>query len=316
MLRLPPSDRTVLSLLALAMGVAAVRVPFTSLFWIQSAMLLMFAAGVALLVRCDRRGWVPLVRSALTVGVIFTCYTTLGWLGAASMPYSADAALSAVDNWLFRVDPSLALEPYLTPSQIEFFSFAYGAFIPYINVTIALNCLGRPPLEREQFLTGWVFLYSLSYLGYLFVPAQGPIAFPAADCRVALEGGAFYDFVQRGVEASGGLQGVFPSLHVGGSLYLCLFELRVNRLRGLIYLPLVLAIYAATLVLRYHYVVDLIAGTALALACLPLGRRAVNAWVQRRLAAGLPPLPGGEADALPALADAGAGGSQTVLSTD
>lgn len=316
MSRLTPSDRTVLALLALALIVAGVRIPGANLFWVQLALLVGFSLGVALLVRFDRAFWVQFARPALTVGVIFTCYTTLGWLGVAAMPYTCDAALSAADTWLFGFDPSLALEPYLTPGRVEFFSFAYGAFIPYVNLTIALNCMGRPPLERDQFLTGWVFLYSISYLGYLFVPAHGPVVYHADDYRVALEGGFFYDFVLRGVEASGGLQGVFPSLHVGGSLYLCLFELRVNRLRGLIYLPLVLAIYAATLVLRYHYVVDLIAGTALAILCLSLGRRAVNSWVQRRLAAGLPALPGGEADALPALSDAGAGDPQAVLPLD
>lgn len=310
---LPPSDRCALALLALACLVAGMRVPGSGLFLGQLALLLGTTLGVMLLIRFERRGLVQLARPALTVAVIFTCYTTLGWLGVEAFSYRADAVLSAADTWLFGFDPSLALEPYLTPGRVEFFSFAYGAFIPYINVTIALNCLGRPPLERDRFLTGWVFLYSISYLGYIFVPGHGPIVFHADDYRVALEGGFFYDFVLRGIEASGGLQGVFPSLHVGGSLYLCLFELRHNRLRGLIYLPLVLAIYAATLVLRYHYVVDLIAGTALALVCLPLGRRAVNAWVQRRQEAGLPPLPGGEADALPALSAAGAGDSKTVL---
>jgi PAP2 superfamily len=316
MSRLTPSDTTVLALLGLAAIVAGILIPGANLFWGQLGLLIGSALGIAVIVCHKRSPWTQLARPALTVAVIFTCYTTLGWLGVEAFSYRADAALSAADVWLFGFDPSLALETYLTPGRVEFFSFAYGAFIPYINITIALNCLGRPPLERDQFLTGWVFLYSISYLGYIFVPAHGPLVFHADDYQVALQGGLFYDFVLRGVEASGGLQGAFPSLHAGGSLYLCLFELRHNRLRGLIYLPLVVAIYAATLVLRYHYVVDLIAGTALALACLPLGRRAVNAWVQRRLAAGLPPLPGGEADALPALADAGARGSQAVLSAD
>lgn len=313
---LPPSDRVVLALLVLAAVVAGVCVSGSNLLWLHLGLLAGFTLGVALLVRFERGSWVQLARPALTVGVIFTCYTTLGWLGVAAMPYNCDAALSAIDAWLLGFDPSLALEPYLTPGRVEFFSFAYGAFIPYINLTIALNCLGRPPLERDWFLTGWVFLYSISYLGYIFVPGHGPLVYHADDYRVALEGGMFYDFVVRGIEASGGLQGVFPSLHVGGSLYLCLFELRHNRLRGLIYLPLVLAIYAATLVLRYHYVVDLLAGTALVFVCLPLGRRAVNVWVQRRLAAGLPALPGGEADALPDLSPPGASRAEALLSPD
>ena len=94
---------------------------------------------------------------------------------------------------------------------------------------------------------------------------------------------------------------MFPSLHVGGSVYLCLFDLRTNRLRGLTYLPMVLLIYVATIFLRYHYIVDLIAGTIIAAGCIPLGQRAFVRWTRRREQAGLPALPGGEADALLAL---------------
>ena len=67
------------------------------------------------------------------------------------------------------------------------------------------------------------------------------------------------------------------------------------------YLPIVLLIYGATLMLRYHYVIDLIVGTLLAAVCVPLGQRTVLHWVRRREAAGLPPLPGGETDGLPAV---------------
>ena len=40
--------------------------------------------------------------------------------------------------------------------------------------------------------------------------------------------------------------------------------MRYNRLRGFTYLPLVALIAMATVVLRYHYVVDWIAGLAIA----------------------------------------------------
>ena len=88
--------------------------------------------------------------------------------------------------------------------------------------------------------------------------------------------------VLDGVESSGGLQGAFPSLHVGGSVYLCLYDLRVNRLRGLTFLPLVLLIYVATIFLRYHYVIDLLAGTVIAAGCIPLGQWAFRHWTERR----------------------------------
>ena len=115
-----------------------------------------------------------------------------------------------------------------------------------------------------------------------------------------------------GVEASGGLQGVFPSLHVGGSVYLCLFDLRTHRLRGLTFVPLVFLIYIATIFLRYHYVVDLIAGTIIPTVCMWLGNRAVIAWMDNRRAAGLPPLPAGENDDLPPVAIPRAGASSVL----
>jgi membrane-associated phospholipid phosphatase len=318
-LRLHPADRALAALLLLAVVVASWRlmaVPeLAESLAIHGALFMGFVTGMAAMMRWERTGWVQLVRPAIIVSIIFTLYSSLGKLGMMAMPYTIDAELSQLDTRLCGVDPSLFLEPYLTYDRVEFFSFVYGAFIPYIYVTIVLNCLGRPPVERDQFLTGWVYTYCISYLGYIFLPAQGPVIYHAADYQTALEGGFFYQAVLRGVEATGGLQGAFPSLHVGGSLYLCLFELKANRLRGLIYFPLVVLIYVATLVLRYHYVVDLIAGTLIATACLPLGRTVFGRWAQRRQAAGMPALPGGEGDALPAVPSAGAAGAAAVLST-
>jgi PAP2 superfamily len=304
-LHCPPSDRLVLLLLALSVVVALTRLPWTAppgplleLLVIQACLLVGFGLAVLVLTLWEHGWWVRFLRPLVTVAVIFTCYTTLGRLGVVAMPYLADGWLSWLDTRLFGTNPTFFLQPYLTPGRVEFFSFFYGAFIPYIYLTIALNCLGQPPVVRDQFLTGWVILYFVSYLGYIFLPGQGPGAFHEHEFAVPLSGGTFYHMVVDGVAATGGLQGAFPSLHVGGSLYLCLFELRTNRLRGLIYLPLVVLIYGATLVLRYHYVVDLIAGTVLAAVCLPLGRLVFDRWVRRRQLAGLPALPGGEGDVL------------------
>jgi membrane-associated phospholipid phosphatase len=320
LLRVPPTDRTVTALLVLAVTVASVCLPagapLSELLALQVALLAGFLTCVAAMLRWERQRWVQFVRPAVTVGVIFTCYTSVGKLGVAAMPYQADDELARIDTWLFGVDPSNFVQRYQNPATVEFFSFIYAAFIPYINLSIALNCLGRPPLERDQFLTGWVFTYAISFLGYLFVPAHGPLLYPEAHHHRPLEGGYFLDVVRQGVEASGGLQGVFPSLHVGGSVYLCLFDLKTNRLRGLTYLPMVLGIYVATIMLRYHYVIDLVAGTVIAAGCIPLGQRVFLRWARRRQAAGLPALPGGEADALPAVSGAGPADAAPVFSTD
>src|SRR5207248_11595884 len=102
------------------------------LLTLQAVLLIVFAACVAWWVRLEQWWAVAYLRPAVTVTVVFTCYTTLGQLGVAAMPYRCDAALSALDNRLLGFDPSLAVQPYQTPGRVEFFSFVYGAFIPYI----------------------------------------------------------------------------------------------------------------------------------------------------------------------------------------
>jgi hypothetical protein len=273
---------------------------------IHSALLGGYALCMWAFGRWSRSGWTAVVRPFLAMGTIWTLYVTLGRLGMTSMPYRADSWLSVVDTWLFGgVNPTLYMQRWLTPGRVEWCAFFYGLFIPYINLSLLFGSLGRAPLERDQFLTGWVFTYCISYIGYIFLPAHGPGAFLAGAYTTPLHGGYFYNLVVNSVARSGGLVGVFPSLHVASSLYLCLFDLRTNRLRGLTYVPVVLMIYAATVVLRYHYVIDLVFGTVIAFGCVHVGPRTFLRWAQGRRDAGLPALPGGEGDVLPGIPAAG-----------
>jgi len=64
---------------------------------------------------------------------------------------------------------------------------------------------------------------------------------------------------------------------VGASLFATLFDLRHrNPLRALVYLPLVATIALATLVLRYHYAVDLLAAVILALVATWVAQAAMR----------------------------------------
>ena len=82
---------------------------------------------------------------------------------------------------------------------------------------------------------------------YLFVPARGPVVAMTDVISEPLQGGFFLAVVMQAVEAVGGPHGAFPSLHVGVSCLITLFDLRHgNPLRGLIYVPLVVLICVAT----------------------------------------------------------------------
>ena len=153
--------------------------------------------------------------------------------------------------------------------------------IPYLYLSILTGLFGRPERERRRFITGFAILYAVSFLGYLFVPAKGPVVQNAAEFTIPLSGGMFHGMVLDVIEASGGPHGAFPSLHVGAAAYACLFDWRYNRLRGATYLPLVVLIAMATVLLRYHYVIDWLAGLLIAVFATWLSHTWTARWEEK-----------------------------------
>jgi hypothetical protein len=152
LVRVHPSDRIVFILLLISVVVAVVCYSTVGsvLLLTQIALLTVFGSVAITLMRWDSWRGTPTVRALVTTAVIFTCYTTLGKLGIEAMPCTADQWLSRIDNAMFGFDPSLALQPYQNWGSVEFFAFFYSAFIPYINLSLLLNCLGRPNDFRTQ----------------------------------------------------------------------------------------------------------------------------------------------------------------------
>jgi membrane-associated phospholipid phosphatase len=210
----------------------------------------------------------------LVIAAMFTLYTTLGHVAFAAIPWGGDDVLRAADRLLaLGAEPTLWLSNSVAPSRfmVEAFAFYYAAYIPYLYVSIFLTLVGRPVRDQTEFVMAFGLLYSVAFMGYLFVPARGPVVAMAGDFAGPLNGGYFLQLVVASIDRLGGPHGAFPSLHVGSSLLLCLYDFRRgDPLRGLIYVPLVAMIALATVALRYHYVVDLVAGSALALLSLSL----------------------------------------------
>lgn len=234
--------------------------PVRGWFFLHLLMLAGYAVLTAVMVRNRDAGWVRWVRAIVVIHVMFGLYNTLGRVVFVAIPWSGDPALDVIDARLFGIRPVLWAQRWITYGTLEFFSFCYGFFIPYLYLSILTGLVGRPDRERQRFVAGFAILYSISFLGYLYVPAKGPIVHNAADFTVTLSGGTFHGIVLKSIEAAGGPHGAFPSLHVGAATYACLFDLRYNWLRGATYLPLVVLIAMATVLLRYHYVIDWIAG--------------------------------------------------------
>jgi len=261
------SDRCTLALLAVVFAVFSAGRIFgaaTAGPWALHAFLLVFFGLLtAAMARDPGAAWVPWARAIGTVTVMMVLYSSLGRPVLSVIPWRADAWIEAADRFLFAGrSPAHWAAEHVGDRGIEFWSAIYGFFVPFLYLSIFLGCVGRPARERARFLTGFAVTYALAYLGYLFLPTTGPIEFLGT---VPPRGGAVHRMIVEAVASTGGNHGAFPSLHVGASSFLCLFDLRHDRLRGLTYAPMVGLIAFSTLFLQYHYVVDLIAGVAIAL---------------------------------------------------
>ena len=218
-----------------------------------------------------------LAQSCITISVIMSLYFLLGHLGFAVIPWNGDRLIDTLDRWLGAGRPPVVwISNHMGNRFIEVFAFAYALFIPYLYLSIFLCLLGRSDKERPMFVTALAITYAVCFAGYLLIPAHGPLIYNRTDFSDPLKGGYFLNLVVNADVSTGGPFGAFPSLHVGASWLLCFFDLRRRQLRGMIYIPLVMCIAAAILVLRFHYVTDLIVGFFIATVAVIIAERIHN----------------------------------------
>ena len=125
----------------------------------------------------------------------------------------------------------------------------------------------------KKFVIGLFTIYGLGFLGYSFVPAAGPCHALAAQYSVPLTGGWITGWNAAVVAKGSNGVDVFPSLHCAVSCFLLFFDRRHRPWRYRIYLLPCIGLWFSTIYLRYHYLVDVICGFALAAFALWLASR-------------------------------------------
>jgi len=209
-----------------------------------------------------------------------------------------DAWLIAADRWLFGVDPTVWLARIAHPLLTEVLQIAYASFYALPLVVAIELYAGR----REWRFRQWAFVcgcgFFLSYAGYLTLPAAGPRftlheldatarELPGLWMTPALR--SFVDaggLVPAGVPAADALRlaprDAFPSGHTIVTLLSMAWAWRYRlRARWVVTVAGVLLV-VATVYLRYHYVVDVLAGAVLAVLCLGLAP-GVHRWLAEHL---------------------------------
>ena len=190
----------------------------------------------------------------------------------ALRPEKLDSLLREVDRLLLPDTPSLLVQPLITPWATEFFSACYLLFVPYLAFSIITRAFGDL-VRLRTFTVGLFSLYGVGFLGYALVPAGGPYLALPEEFTIPLRGGLITELNAYVVRAGSNGVDVFPSLHVAVSSFLLGFDFRHQRKRFWLFLFPCVGLWLSTLYLRYHYLIDLLFGFALAALALRLAER-------------------------------------------
>ena len=198
------------------------------------------------------------LRLLFAYGVTFFLYAFVKQAVPALGLEPRDTLLLAADTRLFGVTPAAWLQRWSSAWANELFSASYLAFHAYLHLAMAQALLG-PRKRAEDFFVRVFSAYALGIAGYFLVPALGPAVASPELFTAPIAGGPFTRLNAAVVAQGSSAYDVFPSLHTYITLVLLSHD-RVHHPRRLrVMVPVAVAIIASTLMLRYHYAVDLLA---------------------------------------------------------
>jgi len=189
-------------------------------------------------------------------------FATMGPAVLKVSPHKCDALLASFDRALFGMTLSGRAELLATPALTEILSFCYLLFFPYLLLSWFYYAYRGLPLLRGL-MVGLFTVYGLGFLGYSLLPAGGPHLAFGNEFAAPLTGWAVTRFNAFVVDRGSNGVDVFPSLHCAVSCFLLFFDRRHARWRYRLYLVPCAGLWLATIYLRYHYLVDVLAGFAL-----------------------------------------------------
>jgi len=216
--------------------------------------------AVVLLAHFNIKLWLPLVNPARFDAFYWAIDQKLGWLVTACMD----------------IRHALA---FVLPLDQNFYMIS---FIVLFYVSFCYHALRTPEVFRTLFLAA-LFFQGLGALAYLPFPALGPFLYqPGIEAsptaaqqgmlgvhRDLMRGGADWLAREGGANITAGLAAM-PSLHSGGAFLFFLFAWRHAKVLVPLYSLILAYIIIAAVANRWHYVIDIPAGIALALGSIRL----------------------------------------------
>jgi len=217
--------------------------------------------------------FVKWLRDFNPVIIIPSNFTELHYLVHNVNPIDYDQLLINIDYGIFGVHPTIWLENLSPPLLIEYFQIVYALFyfLPIILATLLYKRKAKDDFHFFVFVI--VFGFYLSYATYFFVPAIGP-RFTLNHLHTApVTGLWFTESIRYTLNVLENIQrDAFPSGHTEITLLTMIYAWHYSRKFFWILSVIGTSLIISTVYLRYHYVIDVIAGILLALIVVFLAK--------------------------------------------
>jgi membrane-associated phospholipid phosphatase len=240
-------------------------------------LLALHAGGAALLVGAARspasrlvrifRHWYPLP-------YVVACYKEMSLLIPALRGVDFDPQMVRLDYAIWGAHPNLWLERWQQPLLTETLQILYSLFVPAIMLVACLLWRQRRRAEFRYYAFLLALGFLVSYVGYFLVPVRGPRFLLSYLQRVPLVGLFSFGALRRTLDVMESAHyDCFPSGHVELTIIACWSSRMISSVLFRIFFAYTLCVGFATVYLRYHYTVDVMAGALVAAALLAIAPR-------------------------------------------
>ena len=204
------------------------------------------------------RNWYP-------VFYVASCYKEMALFIPAIRASDADRWLAELDYRIWQAHPTVWLERVHTPALTEFLQIIYTLFVPAVLTVAALLWRKRDYAEFQYYAFLIALGFLISYIGYLLVPARGP-RFLLRDLQTfPLEGLWLFEGMQTALDRlESAHYDCFPSGHTELTILAWWGSRKVSKRLFKVYFAYTPPLIFATVYLRYHYSVDVLAGAVVA----------------------------------------------------
>lgn len=242
----------------------------------RSAGILAGTIGVMLLARAlgaaSRTPPAQLIAAWAPIGLA-AVYWALNPIVDYVSPQVRDSAVIRLEEALFSGHVSMWAEAHLPRALNEALILSYFSFHFLLAGYGAVLCAIGKRDEFDRWTATLVAFFAINVTIFVFVPVTGPRLALADRYASAPEGLYFTDGLWRAYLDAPFMRDCLPSGHAGATLMLLLVSWRRTRWFFWAVLPVATGIIVATALLRFHYLVDLIAAVPLTFIGIALGAR-------------------------------------------